>query len=214
MKNTKKLATSAMLIAMASALAVISLVIPLQLPFGGGVTFASMLPICLIGYMYGAKWGFGSAFVFSVIQGILGGQTVMSFFLPGDSQMIWYNAVIVCLIDYILAYTVLGFSGIFRNHIKNKSLSLCAGSVFALLLRYICHIVSGAIFFSMWAEWFFSEAGSFGEWVLSHMSGAGLALFYSIVYNGLYMIPEIILTGVLAFVLPLFLGDYIGVKEN
>ena len=41
------------------------------------------------------------------------------------------------------------------------------------------------------------------------MSGGVLALFYSIVYNGLYMIPEIILTAILAFILPKVLGKYI-----
>ncbi len=204
MTNTKKLATSAMMVAMASALAVVSLIIPLQLPFGGGVTFASMLPICIVGYMYGTKWGLASAFVFSIIQAILGGQTVMSFFMPGDSQMIWWKAVIVCLLDYIIAYTVIGFSGVFANKFKNKSICLCIGSVFALALRYLCHILSGAIFFGVWAEWFFSEMGEFGAWVLANMSGPTLSWFYSVVYNGLYMIPEIVLTGILAYLFPIF----------
>lgn len=213
MSNTKKLSTCAILVAMATALAIISMVLPLQLPFGGSVTFASMLPIVICAYMFGVKWGLGSAFVFSVIQMILGGKTVASFFLPGDSRMIWWQAILVCLIDYIAAYTVIGFAGIFSKKDKNPSVSLCLGSVFGLLLRYLCHFISGAIFFGIWAEWFFSEAGAFGEWVLSHMSGTGLAMFYSLVYNGLYMIPEIILTAVLAFILPKFLGKYIKVSE-
>lgn len=211
MKNTKKLTVCAMLVALAAVLAIISLVIPLQLPFGGSITFASMLPIVLIGYMFGTKWGIGSAFVYAVIQMILGGSTVASFFMPGDSQMIWYKAVMVCLIDYILAYTVIGFSGIFSGKIKNPAGALCLGSVFALFLRYVCHIVSGAIFFGTWAEWFFTDImnGSFGQWVLSHFSGAGLAWFYSVIYNGLYMIPEIILTGILAAIVPAVLGKYV-----
>ena len=211
MTKTKKLATCAMLIAMATALALISKVFPLELPFGGSVTFGSMLPIVLCGYMFGTKWGLGSAFVYSIIQMILGAKTVSSFFMPGDSQMFWVNAVLVCLIDYVLAYTVLGFSGIFAKKIQNTSGALCLGSVVALVLRYLCHIVSGAIFFGTWAEWFFSEAGAFGEWVLSHISGTSLALFYSVVYNGLYMIPEIILTAALAFILSKVLKKYIRV---
>lgn len=209
MTNTKKLSTCAVLIAMAAALALVSELIPLQLPFGGSVTLASMLPIVLCGYMFGVKWGLGSAFVFSIIQMILGAKTVASFFMPGDSQMIWWKAVLVCLIDYVLAYTVIGFSGLFAGKFKSTSAELCLGSVVALLLRYLCHIVSGAIFFGVWAEWFFSEAGSFGAWVLSNMSGGTLALFYSVVYNGLYMIPEIILTAILAFVLPKLMKNQI-----
>ncbi len=211
MKNTKKLTICAMMVALASALAILSMFSPIQLPFGGSVTFGSMVPIVLVGYMFGTKWGLGSAFVFAIVQMILGASTVSSFFMPGDSQMFWVNAVLVCLIDYILAYTALGFSGIFANKIKSTSGALCLGSIVALALRYLCHIVSGAIFFGAWAEWFFTDVagGAFGEWVLSHMSGGMLALFYSIVYNGLYMIPEIILTAVIAAILPKFLGKYV-----
>ena len=206
MKNTKKLTICAMMVALASALAILSMFSPIQLPFGGSVTFGSMVPIVLVGYMFGTKWGLGSAFVFAI-----GASTVSSFFMPGDSQMFWVNAVLVCLIDYILAYTALGFSGIFANKIKSTSGALCLGSIVALALRYLCHIVSGAIFFGAWAEWFFTDVagGAFGEWVLSHMSGGMLALFYSIVYNGLYMIPEIILTAVITAILPKFLGKYV-----
>lgn len=211
MKNTKKLTICAMMVALASALAILSMFSPIQLPFGGSVTFGSMVPIVLVGYMFGTKWGLGSAFVFAIVQMILGASTVSSFFMPGDSQMFWVNAVLVCLIDYILAYTALGFSGIFANKIKSTSGALCLGSIVALALRYLCHIVSGAIFFGAWAEWFFTDvaSGAFGEWVLSHMSGGMLALFYSIVYNGLYMIPEIILTAVITAILPKFLGKYV-----
>lgn len=211
MKNTKKLTICAMMVALASALAILSMFSPIQLPFGGSVTFGSMVPIVLVGYMFGTKWGLGSAFVFAIVQMILGASTVSSFFMPGDSQMFWVNAVLVCLIDYILAYTALGFSGIFANKIKSTSGALCLGSIVALALRYLCHIISGAIFFGAWAEWFFADVagGAFGEWVLSHMSGGMLALFYSIVYNGLYMIPEIILTAVIAAILPKFLGKYV-----
>jgi len=201
---------SAMLVALSAVLAVISMMIPLQLPFGGSVTLASMLPIVLVGYMFGVKWGLGSALVFAVIQMLLGWGTVTAFFMPGDSQMVWYNAVLVCLIDYILAYTVLGFSGIFTKKIKKPAAALCIGSIFALTLRYICHILSGAIFFGTWAEWFFTDVmPGMGEWVLSSFSGFGLAAVYSVVYNGLYMIPEIVLTAVLAAIVPKVMGKYV-----
>ncbi len=210
MKNTKKLAMSAMLVALSAVLALISMMIPLQLPFGGSVTLASMLPIVLVGYMFGVKWGLGSALVFAVIQLFLGWGTVTAFFMPGEEQMRWYKAILVCLIDYILAYTVLGFSGIFSKKIKKPAVALCLGSIFALMLRYICHILSGAIFFGTWAEWFFTDVmPGMGEWVLSSFSGWGLAAVYSVVYNGLYMIPEIILTAVLAAIVPAIMGKYV-----
>lgn len=210
MKNTKKLALSAMLVALATVLAVISMAIPLRLPFGGSVTLASMLPIVLIGYMLGMKWGLAGAFVFAVIQMLLGWNTVSAFFLPGDSQMLWWKAILVCLLDYVLAYTVLGFSGCFAGKLRSASAELCAGSAVALCLRYLCHIASGAIFFGTWAEWFFTDVmPSLGKHVLGSFDGFSLAAVYSVVYNGLYMIPEIILTSVLAAVLPAVMGKYI-----
>lgn len=214
MKNTKKLATCAMLVALSTALAIVSLIIPLQLPFGGSVTLASMLPVVIAAYMYGTKWGIGTAFVFAFIQMVLGGKTVAAFFMPGDSQMYWLFAVTVCLIDYILAYTVLGLAGIFSKKIKNAPLSACVGGAFSTFLRYICHTISGAIFFGVWAEGFFADWGpfagtAFGNWVMQNLDGNSLAWFYSLVYNGLYMIPEIIITSVGAYIVTKALKKYI-----
>ena len=123
--------------------------------------------------------------------------------MPGEEQMVLWKALCVCLLDYILAYTVLGLGGMFRNRIKNPPLSLALGTVAALLLRYIVHIVSGAIFYGAWAEWFFTQDGfySIGEKILSKYSGVYLAIVYSVFYNGLYMIPEIIITTVVAIIL-------------
>ena len=57
--NVKRLTTSAIMLAMATVLALVCAYIPfLNLPFGGGFTIASMLPIVIISYMYGMKWGF------------------------------------------------------------------------------------------------------------------------------------------------------------
>lgn len=193
--TTTKLVKCALLVAIATGL---SLFQPFELPFGGGITIASMMPIILIAFCYGLKWGLFSAFVFSILQMVVGMKTVAAFFLPGDSQMLVWQAICICLIDYVLAYTVLGFGGIFKKYIKNKAAAICAGTVFALLLRYVMHIISGYIFFGSWAEWFFTQEGFYaiGATIMEHFSGWGLALLYSVFYNGLYMIPEIIITAI------------------
>ena len=198
--KTKRLTVSALMIAIAIAIAAICAALPfLNLPFGGGFTIASMLPIIVVSYMYGVKWGLCTGFVYSIMQMLLGFNTVSSFFLPGDAQYVWYKAIIICLIDYVIAYTVLGLGGIFRKKL-DKAKALCFGSIFALLLRYIAHIISGAIFFGSWAEWFFTQDGfpSFGEKILENFSGFGLSFIYSVIYNGTYMIPEIIITAIAA----------------
>jgi len=77
--KTKKLVTTAMLIAVATVLSIFQ---PFQLPFGGGITIASMMPLILLAFSYGTRWGLLSAFFFSLLQLLLGAKTVTAFFSP------------------------------------------------------------------------------------------------------------------------------------
>ena len=206
-EKTRRLTVSAMMLALASALAIICGLIPfLSLPFGGGFTIASMLPIVVVAYMYGLPWGFFTAGVYSAVQILLdlmlgkSNSVIMALFMPNSDSFMGYTAaVFILLLDYIVAYTVLGMGGILRNRIKSKALALSLGAVIALSLRYLTHILSGYIFYGAWAEWFFTQEGfPLGEWITSVLSGQLLSLLYSIVYNGLYMIPEIVITAAAA----------------
>ena len=208
-EQTKRLTTSAVMLALAMVLAMVCALIPfLNLPFGGGFTVASMLPVVIISYMYGMKWGFFSAAIYSVIQIVMDlylgkGSTIMALFMPNSEDFMGFGAAVaILIIDYLVAYTLLGFGGAFRKVIKNKALALTLGVVLALALRYIAHIVSGYIFYGAWAEWFFSQENFYaiGGWILEHFSGNALAVIYSIFYNGLYMIPEIVITAVAALI--------------
>ncbi len=193
---------SAVMIAFSVAISAVCSAMPfLNLPFGGGFTVASMLPIVIVAYMYGTRWGLLTAFAYSFVQLLLGFGTVSAFFLPGDSQMVWWRAILVCIIDYVIAYTVLGFGGVFREK-YSKGKALCLGSILALTLRYVAHIVSGAVFFGTWAEWFFTQDGfpAWGQVIVDTFSGFELSIIYSVVYNGLYMIPEIIITALVALI--------------
>ena len=205
--NVKRLTTSAMMLAMATVLALVCAYIPfLNLPFGGGFTVASMLPIVLISYMYGVKWGFFVSFAYSCIQIIMDlllgkGSTIIALFTPSsEDYMGLWAAIAILFIDYLLAYTLLALGGVFRNKIKNKTLAIVLGVIVALSARYICHIVSGYIFYGAWAEWFFTQEGFYkiGGFVLDVFDGKMLSLIYSIFYNGLFMIPEIVITAIVS----------------
>ncbi len=202
-QSTVRLVESALLIAIAAVIELISKALGLELPFGGTITLASMFPIVLIAYKYGTKWGLLSGFTYSLVQMLLGAKTVSAMFLPGDDQMVLWQAICICLLDYVLAYTLLGLGGIFKGKFKKPAAELALGAFVALLLRYLVHIVSGAIFYGAYAEWFFTQEGfySIGEKILGTLSGSSLAIAYSIFYNGLYMVPEIILTTVVAAIL-------------
>ena len=201
--KTKRLTESAMLIAMAVVLELVGKMIFPPMPFGGQLTLVSMLPIVLISCRHGVRWGLVSGFAYSLVQMALGAGTVTAAFQPGyfgDGVLIG-NALIMCVMDYVLAYTALGLGGIFRGKLGRSSLELCLGSLVALGGRYLCHIFSGYILFAGWAEWFFTQEGfpGWGASLVASLSPAMLGWVYSIVYNGMYMIPEMILTAAAAF---------------
>ena len=196
--KTKRLTESAMLIAIAVVLELVGKSVIPPMPFGGQLTVVSMLPIVLLSYRHGIRWGFVTGFGYALVQMALGAGTVTAAFQPGyfgDGTMIG-NALIMCLLDYVAAYTLLGLGGIFRNKVKNQSTALMLGSITALSARYLAHIFSGWILFSGWAEWFFTQEGfpAWGAALVENLSPQMLGLTYSVVYNGMYMVPEIILT--------------------
>ena len=200
--KTKRLTESAMLIALAVVLEIVGKSVIPPMPFGGQLTIVSMLPIVLISYRHGVKWGLISGFGYSLIQMALGAGTVTAAFQPGyfgDSAMLG-NALLMCLLDYVAAYTLLGLGGIFRGRLKNHGAALLWGSVAALSARYLCHILSGYILFSGWAEWFFTQEGfpAWGSALVAALNPGMLGFVYSVVYNGMYMVPEMILTAVAA----------------
>ena len=109
-------------------------------------------------------------------------------------------AILMCLLDYVLAFTALGLGGVFRNRIAGKGISLMCGSLVALGARYLCHIGSGFILFRDYAEWYFTQEGfpAWGQQLVDALSPTVLGWVYSIVYNGMYMVPEMILTAIAA----------------
>lgn len=203
--KTRKLTESAMLIAVAIVLELLAKTFIPELPFGGQITLCSMLPVVLISYRHGVKWGLGAGFAYALLEMALGAKTVAAAFQPGyfgDGVLIT-NALIMCFMDYIAAFTVLGLGGIFRNRIQKSGPALALGAAVALSARYVCHVVSGYILFSGWAEWFFTQEGfpAWGGQLVAALSPELLGLVYSLVYNGMYMLPEILITCLGAFLI-------------
>ena len=203
--KTRRLTESAMLLCIAIVLEITAKLFIPELPFGGQITLVSMLPIVLISYRHGVKWGFVAAFTYALLEMALGAKTVSAAFLPGyfgEGRML-LNALAMCFMDYIAAFTVLGLGGIFRNRIQNRGAALACGSLVALGARYLCHIVSGYILFGSYAEWFFTQDGfpAWGANLVNSLNPTVLSILYSLVYNGMYMVPEMILTAIVALFL-------------
>ena len=200
--KTKRLTESAMLLSIAIVLELVSKMFIPEMPFGGQVTLVSMLPVVLISYRHGVKWGLVSGAAYAGMEMLLGAKTVAAAFQPGyfgDGTMI-VNALIMCLLDYLLAFTLLGLGGCFRDRIKHSGVALSCGSLVALSARYAAHTLSGYILFSGWAEWFFTQDGfpAWGAALVETLSPEALGFVYSLVYNGMYMIPEMITTAIAA----------------
>ena len=176
--NTIILVEGAMLIAVATILSYFKLY---DMPMGGSITL-EMLPLVIMGLRNGSKWGCFTGFVHGLIQMIIGFSNVM------------YCATLISqagciLLDYLLAFTVLGLAGYFANLIKNnKVLGYVVGAVIVGALRFVCSFLSG------WLLW--------GSYAPEGMH----PVYYSLVYNGSYMLPNIIIlaiiVGILAKVAP------------
>ena len=178
MKNSKLLpyVEGAIVIAMGAVLSMITI---FKLPWGGSVTLLSMLPIVVYSNRYGIKQGLVVAFVFSLFQFFQG---------IGDGLFAWGLSPVMLigciLLDYILAYTVIGLSGMFRQ--KGEWGRIC-GAIAALLIRFACHFVSGVVIFH--------SVGTLWDGFSTDNT-----LLYSLLYNGSYMLPEIAFTCIGAFV--------------
>ena len=172
MQNTKTkiLVEGAVMVALATVLSFIRV---FKLPWGGSITLLSMLPIVLFSIRRGVSWGLAVSFVFSLIQfaqGIMDGLFGWGLTL---------GMLIACiLLDYIGAFTVLGIAGCFRK----KGLPGWIGGIsLAVGLRFALHFLSGVV---IWH--------SFGE-LWSGFATENTYL-YSFLYNGCYMLPEMLFT--------------------
>ena len=163
--STQKLAESGLMLALATLLSLFKLA---DLPYGGSITAASMLPILIIALRYGTVWGLFTGFAHGLLQLILG-SSVLSW-VTG-----WQSIVAVIVLDYLLAFAMLGLGGVFGKMAHQPS-ALAVGSLLACVLRYLLHVIAGC---TVWAGLSIPTAD---------------ALAYSLIYNATYMIPETIVT--------------------
>lgn len=188
--TTKKLVEASIMVAFATVLSMLKIA---DMPYGGSVTAASMLPIIIVAYRHGLGMGLASGAVFATVQQLLGLNTLS--YVTG-----WKSVVAVILLDYIIAFTLIGFGGLFKGAFKKtissaprrQGVELVIGTVFVCVLRYICHTVAGA---TVWAG-------------LSIPTEA--ALIYSLGYNATYMLPETIVSSLAAG----FIGSVIDLSRE
>lgn len=188
MANKKKdavriLAESAIMVALATVLSMCKV---WQSPYGGSVTVLSMAPIILLSMRRGVRVGLTAGFVYGVIQLLLGLENVAWVPTP--------MGIVLCVVlDYLLPFTLLGLGGCFRNvgftekTERNLFFAALLGALLVTVLRYGCHILCGrVIWYALDLEWYADDpthiVNLYGPWM------------FSVVYNGIFMGPEIAAT--------------------
>ncbi len=133
--QTKCLSYAGVCIALSFALSYIKL---FSLPQGGSVTLASMLPLIIFAYVFGARKGILAGVVYGVLQFLQSPQV--------------YEPMQV-LLDYPIAFGVIGLAGIVKNmgFIENNLVKFILGASIACIFRYFAHVLSGIFVFSSWA---------------------------------------------------------------
>ncbi|MBO7304999.1 MAG: energy-coupled thiamine transporter ThiT [Clostridia bacterium] len=138
-----------------------------EMPLGGSVTVASMLPIMLISVKYGPVIGLGTGFVYSLTQ--LAQALVEGNVFPYCETG---ATLALCIIfDYVVPFTVIGLSGALLKTklIKSREISFYVGMGACVLFRFLCHFVTGVAIWGQWAP-----------------EGMGKYL-YSFAYNGSFL---------------------------
>ena len=158
-QTTKALSEAAIMLALAFALSSAKL---FEMPLGGSVTVASMLPIMMISFKYGNKWGLSTAFLYSLTQALqaLASGNIFPYCEGADT-------LIICILfDYIFPFTILGLAGMFYGRFKNTNVDFIVGASFVVFLRFCSHFITGVYIWDQWAP-----------------EGMGKYL-YSFLYNG------------------------------
>ena len=176
--NLLKLTECAIMLALATVLSFIKII---QMPMGGSVTLCSMLPIMLIGIKHGNITGCAVGFMYALLQLLMDLPGGNVFYVGMSAGVV----IVIALFDYIVPFTFLGFAGMFRKIKCDKIPMLGAyiGVVLVVVIRFLCHFITG---FTVW-----------GQWAPEGMS----KYYYSLVYNGTYLLPELGITLLVAVIL-------------
>lgn len=134
-----------------------------HMPQGGSVTFGGMIPLLMIAFRYGASVGALAGFVFGLIN------MIQDPFILHPIQV---------LFDYPLPFMAMGLAGLLHE-------KMFMGVILAFVGRFMCHFISGVVFFA--------------EYAPEGMS----PMIYSITANATYLVPELIISCILLKVLPM-----------
>ena len=160
--TARMIANAALCLALAFVLSYIKL---FDLPQGGAVTAASLLPIVAFAYSYGLAPGLVVGVAYGLLQMI---------------QDPWIVSPVQAILDYPLAFACIALAAVARK--LPDSWGWLAGMALAAVGRFVCHTLTGVVFFAEYAE------------------GTGMTPFvYSVSYNSFVFVDMAICAVVMAF---------------
>ena len=157
--------TTSMLINVALMLALTIVLHQLRIfhmPQGGSVTLGAMVPLLFLTYRYGAGIGCLAGFVYGMIN------LMQDAFIVHPLQV---------LFDYPLPYMALAIAAAVPGRIY-------LGAALAFAARFLCHYISGVVFFGSYAP---PDTSPY---------------LYSLVFNATYLVPEAVICLLLLRILP------------
>ncbi len=164
------LAESAMMVALSVAAFAVSDMLPWPFAYGGGFSLFGQVPIILVSYRHGIKNGLAASTVLALFELFTGFKNVTY-----AANALGMTVVIIA--DYLAAFGVLGFGGIFRNKLGGRQTKeLIAGGITVCVVRFLCHFISGVTVWKGYCP-----------------EGQAVAV-YSLLYNGSYMLIETVIT--------------------
>ncbi len=170
--DSKSISYAAICIAMSFALSYLRIV---QMPQGGSITIASLLPLMIYSFMFGPKKGVFAGFIYGTLQAI---------------QDTWIIHPAQFVLDYPAAFACIGLAGIFADFKPLKKLpqiQFLLGGIVAGVGRFIMHFISGTFAFG------------------SSAPAGQPAWLYSLGYQAAYVLPDIaiaIVVGVIVLCSP------------
>ncbi|MBD0354900.1 MAG: energy-coupled thiamine transporter ThiT [Rubrobacteraceae bacterium] len=159
-RDVRVLTEAALAIALAFVLGLIKV---FQMPMGGSISL-EMIPLILLALRQGPLVGMVAGAAYGLLD------LAIEPFIVHPVQV---------LLDYPLAFGALGLAGFFQPTVRGA----IVGTVVAVLARFICHFISGVVFFASYAP-----------------EGWNVYI-YSAAYNAAYLIPSLIVAVIVVLVL-------------
>ena len=166
--RTRALTEGAIMLALAVVLNYLSHMIFASMPQGGSITLA-MFPILFYAHRWGVGRGALMGFAYGLVDMLIGGGYAWG----------WQSI----LLDYLVAYTALGIGGV----LQGRAWGIFPGIALGCVGRFAVHYFSGVTLYRIIQP---TAVEGFGVFANPHV--------YSLVYNGVYMLPNLVIALVIA----------------